>query len=221
MTALAGLALVATCAAAMLDAPLHLLATQSQLWVFQFLRTVTDAAKSQWYLVPAALLVLVIGCMNWALLDRRLRATLARHYADAAFVFVSIAGAGIAVNIVKQIVGRARPWSFAETGPFAFHPLQFDHAFQSFPSGHSTDAGAIAMVLMLFFPRWRVAAFGLLFLLAFARVPAGAHYPSDVVAGFACGLLFTLWLARLAANRRVALRPQPPSLLPAVIGISR
>ncbi|WP_213455491.1 phosphatase PAP2 family protein [Rhizomonospora bruguierae] len=70
----------------------------------------------------------------------------------------------------------------------------------SFPSDHATMAGAVAAGLLLV--SWQV---GLLATVAaagmgFARIYIGAHYPADVLAGFAVGASVTL-LGYLIARR--------------------
>ena len=74
--------------------------------------------------------------------------------------------------------------------------------------------GAVAMVLMLWFPRARVPLLLLCAFVAVTRIAARAHYPSDVVAGFALGLLYALFLARWLACRRVVFRFRNRDLLP-------
>jgi membrane-associated phospholipid phosphatase len=85
---------------------------------------------------------------------------------------------------LKRIASRPRPWRtrFRRKG------------MQSFPSTHV--AGPAALVGCLLYtapdtPRWRAAlAIGTTLVLALAveRVCAGAHWPSDVLAGGALGL---------------------------------
>jgi undecaprenyl-diphosphatase len=62
----------------------------------------------------------------------------------------------------------------------------------SFPSDHSTMAGAVAAGLLLV--AWRLGLLALLaaLLIAFARVYVGAHYPGDVIAGLAVGAVVVL-----------------------------
>ncbi len=61
-------------------------------------------------------------------------------------------------------------------------------AFASFPSGHAAGAFALALLIVLFWPRWRRHAFLAAALVAFSRVYLGQHYPSDVLAGAILGL---------------------------------
>ena len=59
----------------------------------------------------------------------------------------------------------------------------------SFPSGHSTSAGAGFTLLAFAFPRfgivWAIAAL----LTAYSRIYVGSHFPGDVAAGLALGAL--------------------------------
>jgi membrane-associated phospholipid phosphatase len=156
--------------------------------------------KSQWELVPAGLLVLILITGRWKIVPPAVRAAWAEIGALAAYIFFAIAGSGILVNILKQIIGRGRPPTFDEHGALALHPFEFVHRFQSFPSGHATTAGALIAIGFLVFPRWRIGflLFGLL--MSASRVVVAAHYPSDILAGLIFGYAFSLWLAgRFAA----------------------
>jgi len=105
----------------------------------------------------------------------------------------TVAGNFLLNWVAKELVRRPRP-------EFAV-PLVEETSW-SFPSGHSMSAlvvyGMLAYVLAVGFSlgRWRPAVFGGLALLILgigcSRVYLGAHWPSDVVAGFAGG---TIWLA--------------------------
>lgn len=61
-------------------------------------------------------------------------------------------------------------------------------AFASFPSGHAAGAFALALLIALFWPRWRRHAFLSAALVALSRVYLGLHYPSDILAGAILGL---------------------------------
>ena len=57
----------------------------------------------------------------------------------------------------------------------------------SFPSGHAASAAAFASAVALEIPALRVPLATLAGLVGFSRVATGAHYPSDVAAGFVLG----------------------------------
>ncbi|TIS80776.1 MAG: phosphatase PAP2 family protein, partial [Mesorhizobium sp.] len=65
---------------------------------------------------------------------------------------------GLAVNLLKYGIGRARPLYFNDYGVLSLHPFAMDARFAGFPSGHATTMGAVFGVLLLLFPRrWRIA----------------------------------------------------------------
>jgi membrane-associated phospholipid phosphatase len=167
-------------------------------------RHLTDIGLSQWYLIPAfAIGVCLIG-IDWRNLARSKRVRFGLVYAQATFAFWAIALSGIVTNIAKFLIGRARPKFIDTLGANSFSPFEAGYNFASFPSGHSTTMGAVGAILALWFPRWRVPIILATMFIAFTRVIARAHYPTDVVAGYSIGFLFTIALARFLAGRRSA-----------------
>lgn len=82
--------------------------------------------------------------------------------------------------------------------------------YLSFPSGHSANSMIAYLCLALLIagdsPRrlwWAGAAVALSLAIGISRVLVGVHWPSDVVGGWAFGLLWALLVLRLSA----ALRP--------------
>ncbi len=101
---------------------------------------------------------------------------------------------------LKSTVGRARPMLDVGDASFLWSPLGLAD-LESFPSGHVSSATAIASALWLAAGRGRVRnllwAFPLL--QCIQRVVLAAHWPSDVLAGVATGLLgttLTAWITR-------------------------
>ena len=68
----------------------------------------------------------------------------------------------------------------------------------SFPSGHATTSFACATVLGVLVPRFRAGFFVLAAAVAWSRVYVGVHYPLDVIAGAAWGVVLGLALLDLA-----------------------
>lgn len=96
--------------------------------------------------------------------------------------------------VVKPIVARPRPF-MAVSG----YPLLIDApSGYSFPSGHASSSFAAAVVFC-FIPaikkRWKIAAVVLAVLIAFSRLYLFVHYPSDVAAGIALGIVGGLAVA--------------------------
>ena len=71
------------------------------------------------------------------------------------------------------------------------------HGSYSFPSSHAVDMFCLAMVLGLFYPRWRSLFFALAALTGLSRVYCGVHYPGDVFAGAIVGISFGYLLFKL------------------------
>lgn len=211
---LAALFLAMALAAMPFDALVHEAVRESGLPAFAVMRAITDVGQSHWYLVPAAVLFLLSAAADWSLRSRRGKARLARLFGRSAFLFSSVAVSGLIADALKIVFGRARPRLFDEVGAWAFDPFTFGSAHASFPSGHATTMGAVTAVAFLWFPRWRFLTGPLGVALAFTRVPALAHYPSDVIAGFGLGFVYVTFLARWLAARRLAFRPVGAALLP-------
>ncbi|MEY4723629.1 MAG: hypothetical protein RLZZ324_1142 [Candidatus Parcubacteria bacterium] len=117
---------------------------------------------------------------------------IARRDRRAASELASVAHAGAAV--VLALVGN---WAFAHFIKFRHRPFEAfsdvhllaapPYGWQSFPSGHS--AAAFAMAFSIFFVdrrfgTWLLCAAALV---AASRVFAGVHYPLDVIAGACAG----------------------------------
>ena len=123
----------------------------------------------------------------------------------AGLVVVTLAGAALLDVGLKQLFARTRPQAF-----FDFYPTP--ESF-SFPSGHSLFAvcffggiavllshrlqGRLAQVLV-----WAVAVVAIL-LIGVSRIYLGVHYPTDVIGGFAVGIV---WVASVALGDRLAER---------------
>jgi undecaprenyl-diphosphatase len=214
MTWMALAAVLAVLATHLLDDDVTLFVRASSSPLIRAMAEITDIGQSQWYLAPAGLLFIGVALLDWETRTRSGRSRLAFLFGQAGYAFCAVAFAGIIGDIFKFLIGRARPKLFDHGGSLHFQPFTATHDFNSFPSGHSTTMGAVAMVLMLWFPKARVPVFLLCAFLAVTRIAARAHYPSDVVAGFALGLLYALFLARWLACRRAAFRFRNNDLLP-------
>jgi undecaprenyl-diphosphatase len=162
------------------------------------MREVTRFGEGWETLLPAGLVILACAA-------RRLRGIpvgerLARLGWIMAFVATAVGGGGGGAALIKNAVGRARP--FVDVGDvLALRPLAFSSQWAAFPSGHAATAGATAAVLALLFPRSGPVALVVFALVAASRVAVGAHFPSDVAAGFALGFAVTLMVAAAFLKR--------------------
>ena len=124
----------------------------------------------------------------WAVMAFAL-ALLARRRLSSALLFAGLTlmstfGADAVSFGLKDLVGRPRP---AEAHP-QIHPLYAVHS-SSFPAGHAATAFAGATVLSYFAPRLAPFFAALAALIGVSRIYVGDHYPTDVLAGAAIGVL--------------------------------
>ena len=92
----------------------------------------------------------------------------------------------VANLILKPIVNRTRPYEFIQ-GLVNIIENQPD---KSFPSGHSTNAFAVAWVMFRSFQKkWGVPPLILACVICFTRLYVGVHYPTDVLVGIIIGIL--------------------------------
>jgi undecaprenyl-diphosphatase len=133
-------------------------------------------------------LVLLLGWCWWAV---RSREDGLRSMAGIVTTAVcSVIALALSSYVIGPVVARPRPFV---TLP---HVLQLvPHAADSsFPSDHAMVAGALAAGILLLHRRAGFVAMMLAFLLAFARVYVGVHYPSDVLGGLLIGFAVTATL---------------------------
>jgi membrane-associated phospholipid phosphatase len=141
-------------------------------------------------LFPTGLLILLGMFMKIARPDREdwldpiLRALIV--------VFVIVAAAGLADDVLKVIFGRARPFMWLAGDTSGFHPFRVKSQFNSFPSGHTTTSFAAAIALGALFPRLRAAFFLVAMAIGVSRIVQDVHYLSDVVAGAALGMTIAI-----------------------------
>ena len=220
MTAWLAAGLIAAVAVSFADEATINFVRDSDSGVIRFMAYITSVGRSQWYLVPAGLVFCAVALADWSRGGPRAKARLSFLFGQAAYVFSSVALAGLFVNALKVLFGRARPRLLDQLGAHHFDPFTFGYLNASFPSGHSTTVGAVVGILIIWFPRWSLLIIEVGLFFAATRIAAQAHYPSDVVAGFTVGLLFSIGLARWLAGRGVVFRFVPGKILPALTGRS-
>lgn len=165
--------------------------------LIDFFRSYTDLAKSKVYLLVSSIGILLCAL---ALRIKSVTTTCVR-VKDAGekffFFFACIAVSGLATDIIKMLIGRARPVELQSLGLYGIHPLSLAASWHSFPSGHATTAFALATSLAILFPRARYGFIICAIALAASRVMVNAHFLSDILAGAVVGVLTTLALKKL------------------------
>lgn len=114
------------------------------------------------------------------------------------FFLLSIIISGLSVDIIKIILGRARPVMFITQHLYGFYFFQWHYKMWSFPSGHAAIAASMAAAMSLLYPRFWLGFFSLAILVAVSRVVGVEHFISDVMLGLYWGVFVVVWLdARL------------------------
>ena len=118
---------------------------------------------------------------------------------------VGTVGAYAVSEMVKLLVTEARPCHVVDVATVLACPAPGDW---SWPSNHSTIAGALAVACLLVAPRLWPVVLPLALAVAGARVAAGVHYVHDVASGLALGVLVTtlVGVGLHAAAQRVTRR---------------
>lgn len=135
-------------------------------------RGITNSASAVAYAVP--LLLLGYGFMKKDSTTKQ----------KAFYISVTVASSAIISTIIKNSVNRPRPfitYSFIEKVSSGGSP--------SFPSGHTSDAFALATSLSIAYPKWYVIipSYAWAGAVGYSRMDLGVHYPSDVLAGAIIG----------------------------------
>ncbi|WP_161992789.1 phosphatase PAP2 family protein [Aureimonas leprariae] len=104
-----------------------------------------------------------------------------------------LAGHGLATfakSILKRRINRTRPHVAVEEGRYEMGPGRSQNSDdQSFPSGHTASAVAVAGIVSVRYPAAALPASALAVAVSAIQVPRGKHYPGDLAAGLAIGIV--------------------------------
>lgn len=163
---------------------------------------ITHTGLAIYILIPLAVLMVIRLFIDEDDLSENLRNRMYRLITGGFFLLATIVISGIVAQILKFMIGRARPKFFLDYGPHYFeHFHKPGYDFASMPSGHSVTVAAFYVGLVYLLPKFRVIWIFLALLVAFSRVVLGSHYPSDVVFGLAVGAYTTIFIYYWMKNR--------------------
>ena len=164
---------------------IHLMDTSFVVWTNTHRNVLFNAIAVKLSLLGGLPFTVIIGTIGCLLLYK------SKKYAEVLFVLLSIAGGATIGWLLKYIINRPRPdeiYRMVETYG------------ASFPSAHSIYAAVLGCCVMLILhkhtrARLFITLAGLwLVLMGLSRVYLGAHYPTDVLAGWGIGLIWTTFL---------------------------
>ena len=141
------------------------------------------------------------------------------HDAESKDIFfdsaiASVLASGIITPTLKFVIGRERPSESPSST--SFHP--FSGSDNSFPSGHATQAFAVASVISAHSDQvWvSVTAYTIAGLVGFSRIYHNAHWTSDVTAGALIGTFVGRGVVALNKKLRSGEKPVRVAFSPIV-----
>jgi undecaprenyl-diphosphatase len=180
----------------LIDAPISSAVGHLPIWLVGSFDWLTDFGKSGWFLWPLGLLFLALAALPRGGLTAMAQAVLAAAMVRVGFLFVAIGAPGLFVSIVKNMIGRARPFVGGTLNPYLFDPFHWAPAFASLPSGHSTTGFSVLAAFGCLFPRARTNLLIYALVIAASRIVVRAHYPTDVAAGALVGIVGVMLVRR-------------------------
>jgi len=159
--------------------------------------------KSGYFLWPLGILMLMLAALYSPAMPRFWRGILAAWGVRIGFVFVAIGLPSLFDTIIKNMIGRARPFVVAGPDVWAYEPFTWHPRYASFPSGHATTAFAALVAIGAIFPQARALMWIYAVLIALSRVVITAHHPSDVIGGAIVGAVGAVMVRNWFAARRL------------------
>lgn len=135
-------------------------------------RGITNSAAPLAYAVP--ILLLGYGLMKKDTLTKQ----------NALYIGATVLSSEIISTILKYSIARPRPFV-----TYPFLEKVTSGGSPSFPSGHTSDAFALATSVSIAYPKWYVIipSYAWAGAVGYSRMDLGVHYPSDVLAGAIIG----------------------------------
>ena len=163
--------------------------------LFWYSREITNIGWAEhWYAL--AIMVWLLGHfgtrMPWTLLHSKPRQSALKSW--ALHFALALLCSGLALQIIKHLVGRERPFLTPDHMPYVFVGPTLDSHWHSFPSGHAQVLGCVAVALSVLKPQWKYFCIAVAFAFALTRVFILQHFLSDVTAGFLLGVFVSLWI---------------------------
>ena len=125
---------------------------------------------------------------------------------DALMIFLAYSLSGIAAQIIKNLVIAPRPISYFKAEQYQhFIKGIVTHTSASVPSGHSTSAFALSLIIALILQnkKWNIPLLAMAILTGYSRIYLGQHFLLDVIAGSIIGTIFSLAVFHIMNNLKI------------------
>lgn len=102
--------------------------------------------------------------------------------------------AGVMCNLIKYVMGVARPKYFFMEGFDRIDFFNIFHKTNSFPSGHTQAAFTLALLLMIYIRKYYFVILLVASLMGISRIFMSMHFPSDIFFGAYLGSIIPILL---------------------------
>ena len=129
-----------------------------------------------------------------------------KRWKDALMIFLAYSLSGITSQIIKNLVIAPRPISYFKAEQYQhFIKGIVTHTSASFPSGHTTSAFALSLILALILQnkKWNIPLLVLAILTGYSRIYLGQHFLLDVIVGSLIGTIFSLAVFHVMSNLKI------------------
>lgn len=125
---------------------------------------------------------------------------------ESVVLLISYAASGLIAQLLKRLIESPRPKSyFNNDGLLHLVDGITLMGSNSFPSGHTTTAFAVATVLAIFTDNifLQIVFLLLAILVGFSRIYLSQHFPEDVIAGAIIGVITSILCYKILANASI------------------
>lgn len=158
---------------------------ENNTYLYGFFKNITILGDSIWVFTLSVLIYILTLLFK----KKKSHKTIIYLKNISLILFTSTLVSGFITQLIKHIIGRARPNHALNNNVYDFSFLNFESAYHSFPSGHTTTIFVVALVLSLITPKIRYFYIFFALIISLSRVYVGAHYMTDVVGGIVVAII--------------------------------
>lgn len=154
----------------------------NNIYFKNFFINITSIGDSFWFFSSSILIFFFCFSLKKKLI-KKFKEIYNKILIGSLFLFIANLVTGLLTQIIKHIIGRPRPnQAFAEES-FNFNFFNFDSAFHSFPSGHTSTIFVVALTLSIFTPKIKYVYLFFAGIVSLSRIIVGAHFFTDIIGG--------------------------------------